>query len=143
MKKNVALLLILIFAVSCSETSTKKNKDSDIIQDFDLIELDEDAIEESDDVIFPDNSQEPDDFENIDDPDNEEQTDEDETVDETADELNDETVDDDVFEGNSIEWLGDTATVSYTGNELKTFTISTTADLRDNTPADKKRTFSQ
>ncbi|HPA57384.1 MAG TPA: hypothetical protein PLT70_08150, partial [bacterium] len=47
------------------------------------------------------------------------------------------------FEGNSIEWLGDTATVSYTGNELKTFTISTTSDLRDNTPADKQRTFSQ
>lgn len=147
MKKNVALLLILIFAVSCSETSTKKNKDSDIIQDLDFSEFDEDAIEEIDDVLKPDDSKEPDDFENIDDPDNEEQTDEDETadetVDETADELNDETVDDDVFEGNSIEWLGDTATVSYTGNELKTFTISTTADLRDNTPADKKRTFSQ
>ncbi|HPA57788.1 MAG TPA: hypothetical protein PLT70_10215, partial [bacterium] len=118
MKKNVVLLLILVFAVSCSETSTKKNKDSDIIQDLDFSEFDEDAIEEIDDVINPDNFEETDDFENIDDTDTLDSNDADEENDgDLSDEVlteSDETVDDDVFEGNSIEWLGDTATVSYT-----------------------------
>jgi len=144
MKKNVVLLLIFVFAVSCSQTSGKKDKDSDITHDSDLLEIDNDATGELDDVIKPDNSEETDDFENIDDTDIEKEIDEDETIDETVDELNDESADEDILSDTAkIEWLGDTATVSYTGNELKTFTISTTASLRDNTPADKKRTFSQ
>jgi hypothetical protein len=144
MKKNVVLLLIFVFAVSCSETSTKKDKDSDIIQDSDFLEIDNDAIEELDDVLKPDDPEETDDFENIDDPDIDDEIDEDETIDEMGDELNDEAVDDDILSDEAkIEWLGDTATVTATGNELKTYTISTTASLRDNTPADKKRVVTE
>jgi len=136
--------VILAFFVSCSQTPDKKDKDADIINDSDFSEIDDDVTGELDDIINPDNSEEADDFENTYDTDIEEEIDEDEMIDEIVDELNDETVDDDaVFEGDTVEWLGDTATVSYTGSDLKTFTITTTADLRDNIPADKKRTFSQ
>ncbi len=43
----------------------------------------------------------------------------------------------------TIEWNGDTASVTATEGELRTYTLATTAELRDNTPASKSRTFAE
>ena len=43
----------------------------------------------------------------------------------------------------TIVWNNDTATVTATGGGLRTYTLTTTAELRDNTPASKSRTFSE
>ena len=146
MKRFFALLIIVLFAVSCSQTSGKKDKDSDIITDLDFLEFDEDTIEELDDLLKPDNSEEIDD-DLSDDLSDEVLTESEVNDDDLSDEVStesDEAADDDIlFDDTKIEWLGDVSTVSFTGNNLKTYTISTTASLRDNTPADKKRVVTE
>ena len=43
----------------------------------------------------------------------------------------------------TVEWGGKTGTVSVSGNELRTYTLTTDADLRDNYPASKQRTITE
>jgi len=45
--------------------------------------------------------------------------------------------------GGTIEWNGDTASVTATGDGLRSYTLTTTAKLRDNTPASKSRTLTE
>ena len=43
----------------------------------------------------------------------------------------------------TVEWGGKTGTVSVSGDELRTYTLTTDADLRDNYPASKQRTITE
>jgi len=77
-------------------------------------------------------------------------TDTDTTDTDTTDTDGDTTPDDDADTDTSevpgtstVEWGGKTGTVSVSGDELRTYTLTTTADLRNNYPASKQRTITE
>ena len=146
-------LLAGFFLFSCDGNSSKNDED---VVDNDLIVTDDLTDEDTvmDEVNDPDeHNDEVADKDDASDSENDEEEDADVLSDDDQDEVTDEAdveidvdeVSDSDIEINTgeISWNGDTASVTAVGDDLRTFTIKTSADLRDNTPASKERTFSQ
>jgi hypothetical protein len=145
--KFLSLFWVLFFIFAgCSSSSGAKgdsdqDNDTDFYEDTDLSEdgdVTDDIGTEDKDVIPDDtdilNDEDPD---NDDDPEDGDATDDDETED-----------DEDVFDDSDhvddlIQWRGDTASVTVTGDDLRTYTLSTTASLRDNLPPSKQRVVTE
>ncbi len=160
MKYFAVLIFLSFFLLSCDGNSSKNDEDT---SDNDLVITDDLSDDLSDEVLTEsevdtDLSDEASDAkadetqDSQDDLDQSDQSDESELSDEStdsADEEDDGVADDEEPDSDieirtgEVSWNGDTASVTAVGNDLKTFTIKTTADLRDNTPASKERTFSQ
>lgn len=138
-------VFVSFFLFSCDGNSSKNDDD---VLDNDVVMVDDVVDDTSDESIMPDEDN--DDQPDISDSENDEAVDIDEFSDEDQnDDVDvsvdvDEVPDDDIkVRTGEISWNGDTATVKSVGDDLRTFTITTTADLRDDTPSSKKRTFSQ
>ncbi len=78
-------------------------------------------------------------------PDEDELIDEDNIDEDTVDEdmVDNEPVDNDVDTVETLSWNGKTATVSYTGDTLRTYTLSTDNVLRDNYPSSKQISYTE
>jgi len=140
MKYFLLIVFLSFFIFSCNGNSSKSDEDAidnDVVTDNKTVD---------NEVNDPDDSEDQDNIINIDneaDAENDEATDIDELSDEDQSDVSvdvDEVTDDDIeISPGEISWNGDTATVTAVGDDLRTFTITTTADLRDNTPASKER----
>lgn len=149
MKKLFLLVLAALFLFSCG--GGKNDNKNEITDDTDSEPADSDTDASDNDVS---NTDIPDTYipENDNDPDTEPaESDDDipENDDDSDYEPEDETCelecDDDpiVSDTSKVEWNGKTGTVSVSGDELKTYTLTTDAELRDNYPASKERTITE
>ena len=143
MKKLFLLILAALFVFSCGG-----GKGHDELETPDCCENDFDEISDdsndSDNPTDPNDSNDPDDSAdptNFDDSDEEpdmEIDDSDRDMDTVPDEDTPEA-----FDSSKVEWNGKLGTVSVTGDELRTYTLTTNAELRDNYPESKQRTVSE
>lgn len=148
MKYFLLIIFLSFFLFSCDGNSSKNDDDvfdNDVTVD-DVTDGKTVIDEEADEII--DEKDDLDDEETADQIQDdlsdevltESEVDDDDEIEDEADDVADEEPDSDiVIRTGEISWNGDTATVKSVGNDLRTFTITTTADLRDNTPASKER----
>ena len=149
MKKLFLLVLAALFVFSCG--GGKNDNKNEITDDTDSEPADSDtAMSDNDvsntdipDTYIPENDNDPDTepAESDDDiPENDDDSDY-EPEDETCElECDDDLI---VSDTSKVEWNGKTGTVSVSGDELKTYTLTTDAELRDNYPASKERTITE
>lgn len=149
MKKLFLLVLAALFVFSCG--GGKNDNKNEITDDTDSEPADSDtAMSDNDvsntdipDTYIPENDNDPDTepAESDDDiPENDDDSDY-EPEDETCElECDDDPI---VSDTSKVEWNGKTGTVSVSGDELKTYTLTTDAELRDNYPASKERTITE
>lgn len=152
MKKLFLFILAALFVFSCGGSKHDETNDNHDDADPDTVMPDSD--DDSDRYEAPDLSCELDcDDEPDETGDNDSDEDPDDTdtyepedldccdsgyPDTTPDEDEPETVD-----TSRVEWNGKVGTVSFTGDELRTYTLTTNAELRDNYPESKQRTVSE
>lgn len=144
MRFAAVLIFLSLFLFSCDGNSSKNDEDvidSDVVLNDDVQdEVDEEdndeIVDESLDEIADEKQDEVDDMDLVDA--------DDEVEDESEDSADEEVPDSDTeINTSEISWNGDTASVTVAGTTLKAYTLKTTADLRDNSPASKERTVSQ
>ncbi|MGI6393349.1 MAG: hypothetical protein ACOX2F_01230 [bacterium] len=136
MKFFLVFSIVFTLFFSCSKKDENLGEDADTIKDDVIYE-----IEENEDF------EERKDFEQSDSLNDDEQKEENEQNENEFEFPDNETTDDDVlestFDDTKIEWLEEKATVSFLGENLRTYTLSTTASLRDDFPPSKKRVVSE
>ena len=143
MKKLFLLILAALFVFSCGG-----GKGHDELETPDCCENDFDEISDdsndSDNPTDPNDSNDPDDSA---DPTNFDDSDEEPDMEIDDSDRDMDTVPDDdtpeAFDTSKVEWNGKLGTVSVTGDELRTYTLTTNAELRDNYPESKLRTVSE
>ena len=145
MKKLFLLVFAALFVFSCG--GGKGNGSDTDISDNDCVDCGEGSDETGDSgsdtgpVENPDGS----DTEETDGPDDSDADSEDDHVIDDSDTDSEPHEEDDepvVSEASAIEWNGKTGTVSVSGDEIKTYTLTTNAELRNNDDP-KQRTFSE
>jgi hypothetical protein len=139
--KFLILFFVSVILFSGCGSSTEKDDDTDLINDMEEMDL-EDEVDDEEEVDQVDDEEEVDqvdDEEEVDQVDLEDEVDDDFEVDD--DEVDDD--DDDDYVDSLIEWLGDKAEVVVTGDDLKTYTLTTTASLRDDLPSSKQRVVTE
>ncbi|MBP5407330.1 hypothetical protein J6Z19_09365 [bacterium] len=168
MKKLLLLVLASLFLFSCSggKDDNKNEIHDDADQDTVMPDSDDNSDTEASDTDtgkdttdndVPENDNDPgtepaesdnDVPENDDDP-GTEPAESDDDVPENDDDPDSDTESDDdddnpvVYDTSKVEWNGKVGTVSFTGDELRTYTLTTNAELRDNYPASKQRTVTE
>lgn len=156
MKKLFLLMFAAIFMFSCG--GSKKN-DNDVLPDTDPdadisdtdvsnTDIPDNDITDTDvsDTGIPDNDiTDSDDNSDTEQTDTEPDTDTPENDDEPDSDTESDDEDDDpvVYDTSRVEWNGKVGTVSFTGDELRTYTLTTNAELRDNYPASKQRVVTE
>ncbi|MBP5201418.1 hypothetical protein J6253_01640, partial [bacterium] len=172
MKKLFLLIFAALFVFSCGGSKSNDNEnlpdtdpDADVsdtdITDNDIPDSDDNSdTEQTDtdpDTDIPENDNDPDTEpaesdtdipENDDDSDTEPAepdtdipgNDDDADSDTEPDDDNDDPV---VYDTSKVEWGGKKGEVSASGDELKTYTLTTNAELRDNYPESKQRTVTE
>lgn len=152
MKKLFLFILAALFVFSCGGSKHDETNDNHDDADPDTVMPDSD--DDSDRYEAPDLSCEldcDDEPDETGDNDSDEDSDDTDTYepedldccdsgypDTTPDEDESETVD-----TSRVEWNGKVGTVSFTGDELRTYTLTTNAELRDNYPASKQRVVTE
>ncbi len=154
MKKLFLLVLAALFVFSCdggkNDNKNEITDDTDSGADVSDTDASDNDVSNTDitdndisDTDIPENDNDPDTepAESDDDiPENDDDSDY-ETEDETCElECDDDPI---VSDTSKVEWNGKTGTVSVSGDELKTYTLTTDAELRDNYPASKERTITE
>jgi hypothetical protein len=149
MKKLFLLVLAALFLFSCgggkNDNKNEITDDTDSGADVSDTDASDNDVSNTDipDTYIPENDNDPDTepAESDDDiPENDDDSDY-ETEDETCElECDDDPI---VSDTSKVEWNGKTGTVSVSGDELKTYTLTTDAELRDNYPASKERTITE
>ena len=154
MKKLFLLVLAALFVFSCdggkNDNKNEITDDTDSGADVSDTDVSDNDVSNTDitdndisDTDIPENDNDPDTepAESDDDiPENDDDSDY-EPEDETCElECDDDPI---VSDTSKVEWNGKTGTVSVSGDELKTYTLTTDAELRDNYPASKERTITE
>ncbi|MBR4531155.1 hypothetical protein IKO70_01940 [bacterium] len=149
MKKLFLLVLAALFVFSCgggkNDNKNEITDDTDSGADVSDTDASDNDVSNTDipDTYIPENDNDPDTepAESDDDiPENDDDSDY-EPEDETYElECDDDPI---VSDTSKVEWNGKTGTVSVSGDELKTYTLTTDAELRDNYPASKERTITE
>ena len=144
MKKLFLLILAALFVFSCGGGKGHDEPETpDLSCENDCDGISDDS-DDSDNPTDPNDSNDPDDSAdptNFDDSDEEpdmEIDDSDRDMDTVPDEDTPEA-----FDTSKVEWNGKLGTVSVSGDELRTYTLTTNAELRDNYPESKQRTVSE
>ncbi|MBR4490665.1 hypothetical protein IKP13_08535, partial [bacterium] len=160
MKKLFLLILAALFVFSCGggKQSDTEQDDSDADTYYEPEDLDcYDCNGESDDPDDPDtepaDSEQDTDGPDADVPGSADDTDTEPAEPDTDTPENDDDSDSDtesnddddpvVYDTSKVEWNGKVGTVSFTGDELRTYTLTTNAELRDNYPASKQRVVTE
>ena len=152
MKKLFLLIIAALFVFGCGGgKGSNKPETPDCENDCDEISDDPDNFNDSNDPNTPDDSNDPDNSGDSDDPENpdyDEPDDSDTDFEEDPAETDDDEVypdeDDPVsYDTSKVEWNGKKGTVSVSGDELRIYTLTTNAELRDNYPESKQRTVSE
>ena len=160
MKKLFLLILVALFVFSCGGSKKDDNNENHDDSDYDTVMPDSDDDSDTDtyerqdlscdETNCDDDPENPDPDVEHDDSDTDtyepgdhscDETDCDDDPDDpdtTPDEEEPETVD-----TLKVEWDGKIGTVSVSGDELRTYTLKTNAELRDNYPASKERVVSE
>ena len=144
MKKLFLLILAALFVFCCGGGKGHDEPETpDLSCENDCDGISDDS-DDSDNPTDPNDSNDPDDSAdptNFDDSDEEpdmEIDDSDRDMDTVPDEDTPEA-----FDTSKVEWNGKLGTVSVSGDELRTYTLTTNAELRDNYPESKQRTVSE
>ena len=171
MKKLFLLILAALFLFSCggsknndndnlpdtdldadvSDTDASDNDvsdtdipDNDDNSDTQQTDTDSDTDDSDTDIPENDNDADTEPAESDDEvPENDDDADT-EPMDSDSTEINDDDFETPIISGNTVlEWNGKTGTVAFIGNELRTYSLTTTAELRENYPESKQRTVTE
>ena len=135
--------------VSNTDASDKDVSDTDIPDNDDnsdtqQTDTDSDTDDSDTDIPENDNDADTEPAESDDEvPENDDNADT-EPMDSDSTEINDDDFETPIISGNTVlEWNGKTGTVAFIGNELRTYSLTTTAELRENYPESKQRTVTE
>ena len=146
MKKLFLFIIAALFVFSCGGGKGSDESEAPDCCENDFDEISDDSSDPTD-PAHHDDSNDPSDPNDSDDPANFDDSDEEPDVETDDSDRDTDTVPDEdtpeAVDTSKVEWNGKIGTVAVSGGELRTYTLTTNAELRDNYPESKQRTVSE